>query len=117
MSIVLIILYVLSTSGGLVLLKLGTTSGLPVSFVDNALKFNLNPLALAGIFLYGLSFVLYVYLISKFQLGYIVPLTTALVYTFVFLASYFIFHEVFTALKIIAIALIISGVIILSLNK
>jgi len=117
MSILLLIAYVLSTSGGLVLLKLGTTGGLPVSFVDNALKFNFNLLAMGGIFLYGLSFLLYIYLISKFQLGYIVPLTTALVYTLVFIASYFVFHEVFTIVKVIAIALIISGVIILSLNK
>ena len=117
MSIVLLILYVLSTSGGLVLLKLGTTNGLPISFVDNAIKFNFNPLAIGGIFLYGFSFLLYIYLISKFQLGYIVPLTTALVYTLVFIASYFVFHEVFTLIKVIAIALIIGGVIILSLHK
>lgn len=117
MSIILFILYVLATSGGLVLLKLGTSDGLPIGFVDNALKFNINPLAIGGILLYGLSFVLYIYLISKFQLGYIVPLTTALVYTLVFIASYFVFHESFTIIKIAAISLIIFGVILLSLNK
>jgi small multidrug resistance pump len=117
MSVLFLILYVLCTSGGLVLLKLGTTSGLPVSFVDNAVKFNFNPLAIGGIFLYGLSFFLYIYLISKFQLGFIVPLTTALVYTLVFVASYFVFHEVFTILKVAAIALIVTGVILLSLSK
>ena len=117
MSTLLLIIYVLATSGGLVLIKLGTASGLPVSIVDSSLKFNLNPSIVIGIILYALSFLLYIYLISKFQLGFIIPLTTALVYIVVFIASYFVFHEVFTLLKIVAISMIIFGVIILSLNK
>lgn len=117
MSILFLILYVLATAGGLIFIKLGTTNGFPVSVVENAVKFNLNPQFILGILLYGISFFLYIYLISKFQLGFIIPLTTALVYTLVFFASYFVFHEVFTVVKVAAIALIITGVIILSLNK
>lgn len=109
-------MYVLSTSGGLILIKLGTSNGLPVSIVDNALKLNLNPYSIIGILLYALSFVLYIYLISKFDLGYIIPLTTALVYSVIFAASFFIFHEVFTVLKIAAISLIILGVILLNIK-
>lgn len=116
MSVLALILYVLSTAGGLVLIKLGTTGGAPVSIVDNAIKYNINPTVIFGILLYGVSFFLYIYLISKFQLGFIVPLTTALVYTLVFLASYFVFHEVFTVLKVAAISLIILGVILLNLK-
>lgn len=116
MSIILIALYVLTTSGGLILLKLGTTTGLPVSFIDNAVKFNLNIYSILGLLFYGLSFVLYIYLVSKFDLGYIIPLTTALVYALIFTASFFIFHEVFTILKIAAISLIITGVILLNIK-
>lgn len=116
MSIFLIALYVLTTSGGLILLKLGTTTGLPVSLMDNAIKFNLNIYSILGLLFYGLSFVLYIYLVSKFDLGYIIPLTTALVYTLIFTASFFIFHEVFTVLKIAAISLIITGVILLNIK-
>lgn len=117
MSTILLILYVIATASGLVFIKLGTSNGVPVSVVDNAVKFNINPQIVLGIILYAVSFILYIYLISKFQLGFIIPLTTALVYILVFLASYFIFHEVFTVLKVAAIALIVTGVIILSLNK
>lgn len=109
--------YVLSTASGLVLLKLGTTTGLPISFIENSIKFNLNPFAISGLFLYGLSFLLYIYLLSKFDLGFVIPLTTALVYVLIFIASFIIFKESFTMLKIIAIALILSGVVILNLNK
>lgn len=117
MSIIILIAYVLSTSSGLILLKFGTTSGMPISFVENAIKFNFNLYSIIGIFLYGLSFLLYIYLISKFDLGFIIPITTALVYILIFAASFLIFHEVFTVLKIIAISLIIFGVILLNFNK
>lgn len=117
MSLLLLIAYVLATSGGLILIKLGTVSGVPVSIIEHSLKFNMNLSILAGIFLYGLSFVLYIYLISKYDLGYIIPVTTALVYVLIFLASFFIFHEAFTIIKITAISLIIFGVILLNINK
>jgi len=108
---------VLSTSLGLIAIKQGTGSGLPITFSAEKLQFHLNFFNIIGIFLYGVSFLLYVYLISKFDLGYIIPLTTALVYVVIFVASYFIFKEAFTAMKIAGIVLIVSGVIFLSLGK
>lgn len=116
-NIIFIALYVLTTSSGLVLLKLSTASGFPVALVDGRLSFNFNLLSVLGILLYGLSFLLYFYLISKFNLGYIIPLTTALVYIMIFVASYFIFHEVFTVLKIAGISLILIGLMLLNFNK
>lgn len=117
MSIILLISYVLSTSLGLILIKLGTAGGAPISIVENSLKFNLNLYVISGIILYGISFALYIYLISKFDLGFIIPLTTALVYSIIFLASFFIFHEAFTLIKIAAISLIIFGVILLNFSR
>lgn len=117
MNIILIIAYVLSTSSGLVLLKLGSTNGAPISIVNNALSFNFNSISILGLSLYALSFILYTYLISKFDLGFIIPITTAIVYVMIFFASFMIFKEAFSILKIIAISLIIFGVILLNLNK
>jgi drug/metabolite transporter (DMT)-like permease len=112
----IIALYVLATSGALVLIKLGSKTGAPVSLSSGKLAFNLNLVILAGGLLYGISFLLYMFLISKNDLGYIVPLTTAFVYILIFLASFLIFKESFTALKIFAIALIVGGVILLNLK-
>lgn len=116
MSIIFLIIYVFSTSFGLVLLKLGSANGLPISFVENSLKFNFNLYSIFGIFLYIISFIIYIYLISKFDLGFIIPVTTALVYILIFAASFFIFKEMFTIIKITAISLIIFGVILLNLK-
>jgi len=117
MSIVLLLIYVLSTSSGLILLKLGTANGMPISIVEHAISFNFNWYSLAGFFLYGCSFLLYIYLISVFDLGFVLPVTTALIYTIIFIASFIIFKEVFTVIKIVAICFIIFGVILLNINK
>lgn len=117
MSKLITLLFVLTTSSALIVLKLGMKNGAPVEYLDNKLHFNITPLAITGVFLYGLSFLMYVYLLSKNDLGYIIPLTTALVYVIIFTASYFIFHEVFTVAKIVGIALIIGGLVFLNLGR
>jgi drug/metabolite transporter (DMT)-like permease len=117
MSTILLFVYAIVTSLGLIFVKLGTTDGLPIKFVDNKLDFNLNAYTVGGILLYGFSFVLYMYLISKNDLGYIIPITTALVYILIFVGSYVIFHEAFTVVKVIGIALIIAGLVFLNLQK
>ena len=117
MSKILIALYVLTTSSALVVLKWGAQSGAPAQFINNKLHLNLNPYVVTGIALYGTSFLLYTYLISKYDLGYIIPVTTAFVYVLIFLASFVVFKEVFTVIKIMGIALILGGVILLNINK
>lgn len=113
---ILLCAYVLATSSGLIIIKLSTTSGLPVAMIDGRLSLNLNLLNVLGVGLYGISFIIYFYLISKFNIGYIIPLTTALVYILVFFASFIIFKESFSILKIVSIALIIAGVIMLNMS-
>lgn len=110
-------LYVAVTAAALVVLKLGSKDGAFAQFTNGKLDINLTPYTVGGILLYGVSFLLYMYLISKHDLGYIIPLTTALVYVLIFFASFLIFNEVFTALKVGGIVLIVIGVLLLNLGK
>jgi small multidrug resistance pump len=110
-------IYAIVTSLGLIFIKLGTNDGMPIKYIGNKLQFDFNFYIIAGVLMYGLSFLLYMFLISKNELGYIIPLTTALVYVLIFVSSYFIFHEVFTATKIAGILLIIGGLVCLNLGK
>ncbi len=110
-------LYVLTTSAGLIILKLGTRNGLPLSLANQKLQLNINAYSILGIFLYAVSFVMYMYLISKNDLGYIIPLAAAFVYILIFFGSYLVFKETFTQMKIIGIALILGGLIFLNLGK
>ena len=114
---IIFVMYILATSLGLIMLKLGTNRKLPISYINDKLQFNPNAYTVSGIFLYGVSFVLYVYLISKFDLGYIIPLTASFVYILVFTASFLIFKEPFTATKILGIVLILAGLFLLNINR
>jgi len=116
-SKIIISLYVLATSLALIVLKLGTKLGAPIHYLDNRVQFNINFYTVTGVALYGTSFLLYMYLISKYDLGYIIPLTTAFVYILIFTASFVIFKEAFTITKIVGIALIILGLVFLNLKK
>lgn len=115
-SKIIFVLYILATSLGLVFVKLGSSDGMPIKFIDGKLSFNLNFYIISGITLYIASFVMYIYLISRHDLGYIIPITTALVYVLIFIASYFIFRETFTVTKILGIVLIMGGVVLLNLK-
>jgi drug/metabolite transporter (DMT)-like permease len=116
-SKIIISLFVLATSSALILLKLGTKASPLVHYTNNKIQFNINLYAILGLLLYGTSFVIYTFLIAKYDLGYIIPLTTAIVYVLIFTASFFIFNEVFTALKIIGIVLIVVGVLFLNIKS
>jgi multidrug transporter EmrE-like cation transporter len=112
----IISLYVITTSLALIFLKLGSSNGLPIILTDNKLSFNFSWYVISGVVLYGISFIIYLYLISSYDLGYIVPLLTALVYIIIFSASFIIFKESFTVLKITGIAFIIAGLILLNIK-
>lgn len=115
MSKLIIALYTLFTCLGLVLFKLGASSEFPITFSEGKLNFNPNGAILIGVASYGLSFVLYLYLISKYDLGYIMPILAGLVYVIVFIASALIFKEAFSTIKIVGITLIISGLFLLNI--
>lgn len=117
MSQLILAAYAIATSLALIFLKLGTQSGAPVTFNDHRLQFNLGFYVVSGIILYGISFIIYTYLISKYDLGYIIPIATALVYILIFIASFIIFKEAFTLLKIIGISFILIGLVLLNLSK
>lgn len=117
MAQLIILAYAIATSLALIFLKLGSSSGAPVSFVNNQVHLNLGPYVIGGIVLYGISFVIYTYLVAKYDLGYIIPVATALVYIGIFVASFFIFKEPFTVIKVMGIALVLGGIILLNISK
>jgi hypothetical protein len=110
-------IYIVTTSAALIILKLGSGSGAPLSIVENKLHLNINALTVAGVILYGMSFLTYIYLISTYELGYIIPVAAAFVYVIIFIASYTIFKETFTTFKIAGIVFIIFGLILINLKK
>lgn len=114
---ILLLVYVAVTTTALTLMKAGSSDGAPVSFAGDKVVFNLNPVLIFAGVLYILSFVLYTYLIAKFNLSYIVTVGTGLVYLVILIVSFTVFKEVFTFKKILACVLILSGVILMHIDK
>lgn len=118
MSFLYVLLYVIISSFSLILVKHSTYNKQPiVSVNEGVFRLNLSVALVVGIIMYLISFIIYIYLISKNDLGYIVPILTGLVYVIVFFASYFVFSELFSPIKIVGIFIIIVGVVILGLNR
>lgn len=73
-------------------------------------KLLLNPFLIWGILAYGLSTILWLYILSKipFSTAYALTSTT---YALSLLAGYFLFNEALSPYKVIGTALILAGVI------
>jgi multidrug transporter EmrE-like cation transporter len=67
----------------------------------------------AGLAIYGVSTVLWIYALRTVELSYAYPLIS-LGYILVFVASYFIFHESISLLRLGGLMLILSGIILVA---
>ena len=66
-----------------------------------------------GMICYALSFLTWMFLLSKQALSTIYPLTVGIVYALIMIASVVFFHEQFTLYKIIGVILIGLGILFL----
>lgn len=116
-NIILIAVYIILTIGGVVLFKLGTQKDFLVSIATGVFTFKISLLSIIGLVCYLCSFFMYMFLISKFDLTYIVPVTTGIVQVATFVLAIIIFKESVTVSKVVATGLILIGVILLNIKK
>ena len=115
MKIILTIVYIILTTLGLFLMKLGGNS-LSLNFTDG-IGFKIGYITFFGFLSYICSFLLWQRLLVSFDLSYIVPITTGIVQIIVLLLGLFIFKETISITGIIGIIFIIIGVVMTSLIK
>lgn len=112
MIYLLFIIYVICSSSGLVLFKLGTTgTGL------NIFGFTLTLKMIFGILCYGFSFLLWLYIVSKVNLTIAMPLSVALVNTLVVVESCLLLKEKITLVQGVGIFIVIFGVMIMTFGS
>lgn len=117
MSVMLIILYICCSSIGLVLLKLGMSSGTIIMINSPYLEIKFHYLLILGGVLYVLSFLLNLLVMSKFNLSYIYPLSAGLIYIAILIFCVIILKEKINMVQFIGMGLILVGVVIMNLNK
>jgi multidrug transporter EmrE-like cation transporter len=68
---------------------------------------------LGGLFLYGISFILWLFVISKIKLNTAYPIATSLNFSLVVIFSWFFLKEQMLPIQILGIAVIIFGIFLL----
>ncbi len=116
-NIILIVVYIILTIAGVVLFKLGTQKDFLVSIATGVFTLKISLMSIIGLVCYLCSFLMYMFLISKFDLTYIVPVTTGIVQVATFVLAIMIFKESVTVSKVVATGLILIGVILLNIKK
>lgn len=103
-----VVLAVLLNAGAQVALKLGAAQ--PLGRLDTWLSLPI----LAGLLLYGLSFVLTIKIYAYYPLSVISPAMAGAIFVVITFASYVIFSEPLTLTKLAGIGFVVAGIALLS---
>lgn len=116
MEILIIGIYLMLSSGGLVLIKLGAdTVNLGIS--KGVFNCSISLISILGLICYIGSFLIFTFvLVKKFDLTYIMPIVTGISQILVIIAGLLVFKEHITKYGIIGIVLVILGIIMLNIK-
>lgn len=112
-AILQILIYVAFTVSGLFLMKVGSAN---VGVVEGQLNINITVLKFLGMFFYICSFLLWMTIIQKYNLSYIFPVATGLVYITVFIVGVVVLKEAVSIKQTIASILIIIGIVLMMIE-
>lgn len=116
MNGLIIFVYVFLSVSGIVFFKLGSSALLSFSVSVNDFSLKMSWLAVLGLLFYLLSFFVYMGLIAKNNLSYLIPITTAAVYIATLVSSVLIFKEEVNNVQLFGSVLILFGVLLINLS-
>lgn len=111
MTWIIFIIYVISSSLGMVLLKYGGKENL-FQLQSSNLALKVNYFFLLGVILFFVSFVLWVIILQKFKLTFISPVAYGLTFIVLSFFSYILLDERVTIYNVLGAAIIIIGIVI-----
>lgn len=94
----------------------GETSLLSSGIMHAFLKILLNPWIIFGIGAFGASFFFMAAALSRTDLTIAYPLMSSFVYVILFFIGFLFFHEQITLTRVLGMALILGGIILISLK-
>jgi len=107
------VLYVFFTVSSLILFKLGANSSQIGVVAKGILSLQISFTSIIGICCYLISFIIYLFLVSKNTLSFLLPVMTGIVYVSVLTASVLILKEKVTLFSAMGSLLILFGVILM----
>lgn len=117
MNIALMIIYVIAAVAGSTLIKLGSDAGMKTVFIVPFVNMHISLVSILGVLAYGLSFVTYIVLLTRFDLSFVSPLLVGFVYVFLMITAFAVFKESMTLYKLIGCGLILIGIVLVLLKK
>ena len=108
-------IFLLLTTSGLVLMKLGGNTG-EILIRSGNLNFSMSLLSCAGFICYILSFLLFTRIVNMFNLSYIYPISAGIIQILTLIASVVILKETISTQGIVGAIIIIIGIIIMNIN-
>lgn len=108
-------LYLTFTVGGLILIKLGSV-GLKFGFSLSMFNFQLPGIFLLGILCYGISFLLWIWIVSTNTLSIVYPIALGISYIAIMILSFIVLKEPISMMNIIGIVFVLIGVILISIK-
>ena len=117
MQVLSVVLYTIVSVSGITLVELGNQYPISIGIDHAQATFSIGWTTLCGMFLYVISFLVYMTLIAKNNLTYITPITTGLTYILTMIVSLVIFKEQCSLPQAVGIVLIISGVMLMNVKK
>ena len=114
MQYILCVVYLIFSLSGMTFMKLGSMAENMKAILVPVVNLRITTLSLVGYLCYGISFLMYTVIITKFDLGYISPILTGISNIGVLVIAFFVFKEHFTVASAIGAGLIIAGVMIMN---
>ena len=117
MRILLIIIYIILTSAGLILMKKGGNAG-KITMGSGEFAFSISWISALGFVCYILSFLLFTRIILMVEyVSYISPLCNGIAQTCILIASIIFLKEQFSMYTVGGALLVIAGVVIMNIKK
>lgn len=113
----LCVLYVIFSVSGLTLVKMGSNQNISGNFMLPVIEMYISKMTLTGLIFYGMSFCLYMGVISKFDLGIIIPILGGIVNIAILGVSYFVLKEHLSLNMVIGAMIITIGIVIMNIKR
>ena len=117
LNIILMITYVVMAVAGSTLIKYGSLASVKSLFTIPVVHMSISLVSLVGILAYGISFLVYIVLLTRFDLSFVSPLLIAFVYLLLMVTAFAIFKEAITLYKILGCSFILIGIILVLLRS
>lgn len=111
------ILYIICTVLGLILYKYGTTKGFGFIIDKGNINIKINIISVLGLALYLISFILYILILPKYDITYILPIVSTATGILIFTSSIIFLKEPSSIIKWIGFVIMTIGVVIVNFSN